>query len=200
MSVVPKLVDARGKPTLRACGECTLCCNLLPIEELNKPRGVWCQHAKKGKGCAIYPDRPSGCRTWRCQWIISDIMGEELRPDRCDVVCDTVIRADEPAAMINEETGERHEFQVMQMWSKPGRWARPWRHPSLQKIITGYAELGYATAVRHGVDTWLIVTGPIAESVGLPGNQMYEGRAKLTDWGGKFGWERDALQRLGRLP
>ena len=42
----------------RTCGDCTLCCKVMAIEELAKPVGTWCPHCKPGRGCRIYPDRP----------------------------------------------------------------------------------------------------------------------------------------------
>ena len=38
----------------RHCGGCTLCCKLIPVEELNKPAGARCKHVRTGKGCSIY--------------------------------------------------------------------------------------------------------------------------------------------------
>ena len=50
----------RTGTTARACGNCSLCCKLLAIAELNKPIDTWCPHARPGRGgCSIYPDRPT---------------------------------------------------------------------------------------------------------------------------------------------
>ena len=37
----------------RQCGSCTLCCKLIPVEELHKAAGQRCQHVRAGKGCSI---------------------------------------------------------------------------------------------------------------------------------------------------
>lgn len=75
------------------CGECSMCCKLLRVESLDKPQGKWCGHARPGKGCAIYEERPGDCRAFKCVWLMSqqrDQLGEcmapELRPDRCKVI------------------------------------------------------------------------------------------------------------------
>src|SRR5436305_14221849 len=47
-----------GMMNPRSCGDCTLCCKLLSITELEKPIGKWCPHCEIGKGCKIYDCRP----------------------------------------------------------------------------------------------------------------------------------------------
>jgi hypothetical protein len=51
-------INAAAAAAGRQCGDCTMCCKVLPIEELSKPAHQWCQHAKPGSGCAIYQSRP----------------------------------------------------------------------------------------------------------------------------------------------
>jgi hypothetical protein len=72
----------------RKCGDCSLCCSLLSIEEIEKPANVWCQHCQPGEGgCSIYADRPLACRTYACQWLINPAtMGDEWRPTRAKMV------------------------------------------------------------------------------------------------------------------
>jgi Fe-S-cluster containining protein len=50
----------------RACGDCTLCCKFMAIEELEKRAGAWCVHCEPGTGCRIYAQRPGECRTFDC--------------------------------------------------------------------------------------------------------------------------------------
>jgi len=50
----------------RSCEGCTLCCKLLSIEEIGKPRAVWCPHCDKKRGCKIYEQRPEPCRSFYC--------------------------------------------------------------------------------------------------------------------------------------
>ena len=66
----------------RACGSCSLCCKAVGVEELDKPIGVWCRHCAKGKGCGIYETRPASCRVFMCQWMLSEGLGPEWKPDR----------------------------------------------------------------------------------------------------------------------
>jgi len=67
----------------RECGECTMCCKVMGIEELEKPAGTWCTHCTTGRGCSIYDRRPAECRAFVCAWLQSDVFGEEWKPSRC---------------------------------------------------------------------------------------------------------------------
>lgn len=70
----------------RSCGTCTLCCKVLAIEELSKAHGVWCPHAKPGRGCAIYDTRPGSCREFHCGWLVSEGLSEAWFPASSKIV------------------------------------------------------------------------------------------------------------------
>ena len=59
----------------RECGDCTLCCKVMAIEQLAKPASAWCPHCKPGRGCRIYADRPAECRAFSCLWLVNDRLG-----------------------------------------------------------------------------------------------------------------------------
>jgi hypothetical protein len=71
-------------PTLvpgRSCGECSLCCKVMQVDEFEKPQGVWCRHCAPGRGgCTIHPTRPAVCREFFCNWLVSPNLGPEWRP------------------------------------------------------------------------------------------------------------------------
>lgn len=74
----------------RDCGGCTLCCKVLGIAALDKPKGRWCPHCAPGKGCGAYEARPDECRTFNCLWLQRENLGPEWRPDRAKfVMCPT---------------------------------------------------------------------------------------------------------------
>lgn len=58
------------------------------VEELGKPMGVLCAHCRPGRGCAIYEDRPRGCRAFECVWLMDPEMPHRFRPDQTKVVLD----------------------------------------------------------------------------------------------------------------
>jgi hypothetical protein len=66
----------------RECGTCMLCCKVQAIDALEKPPGVWCRHAERGVGCAIYETRPAECRRYYCHWMVDANLPDEWKPDR----------------------------------------------------------------------------------------------------------------------
>jgi len=72
----------------RTCGDCQLCCRLLPTEEIGKAANVRCQYQKHGVGCAIHSHKPASCSLWNCRWLINDDMDDQQRPDRTGIVHD----------------------------------------------------------------------------------------------------------------
>src|SRR5580704_9928996 len=72
----------------RSCGECTVCCEALWIDEpgLKKQPGVPCAHCKSGEGCKIYRTRPPICRSWHCEWRKMAQLGPEWRPDQSGIL------------------------------------------------------------------------------------------------------------------
>jgi hypothetical protein len=78
---------ATGLPmTSRSCGECEECCRVIGVEELKKPFHTTCAH-QTGKGCAIYGNHPSECKTYTCVWR-QGILSEEMRPDKIGILVD----------------------------------------------------------------------------------------------------------------
>lgn len=84
----------------RPCGGCSVCCVQAKVVDLNKPRGVACQH-QCPTGCAIYQiGRPQACEVYSCVWHsghgdqwsrpdVSGVFGEVLKwpiPGRLFVV------------------------------------------------------------------------------------------------------------------
>jgi hypothetical protein len=63
----------------RSCGECTACCKVMIVPELNKPANFQCQYSNEG--CDIYDHRPPTCRDWNCLWIEGHF-GDKDRPDK----------------------------------------------------------------------------------------------------------------------
>jgi hypothetical protein len=73
----------------RECGDCSLCCKVLGIPELNKAKDAWCPNFAAGIGCHIYADRPPSCRNFVCRWMSDPAMGPEWKPSICKMVIDT---------------------------------------------------------------------------------------------------------------
>lgn len=92
----------------RRCGECTLCCKVLPVGEIAKPAATVCRH-QRSSGCRIYDERPRACRLWSCAWLIDDRL-QVPRPDRAHYIIDP---SPEFATINDANVG------VIQIWVDP---------------------------------------------------------------------------------
>jgi hypothetical protein len=72
----------------KSCGSCTACCTVMGVPELKKRPWQACPHVTVGSGCGIYAERPAGCRTFICGWLLDPYMGPDLKPENCHVVFD----------------------------------------------------------------------------------------------------------------
>lgn len=77
------------------CGECTLCCKVMAVMDLDppKPRNDLCRFCEENAGCSVYAGRPESCRVFDCVWLQAQekkatrlIFRGNLRPDRCHVL------------------------------------------------------------------------------------------------------------------
>ena len=102
---------------MRQCGDCQLCCKIVPVKKIGKPALTRCQHARFGKGGAIYARRPDSCRLWDCLWLRGEDVEELRRPDRLRLVVDmmpdyiTFQPHDTPENLTN--------VGVLQVWADP---------------------------------------------------------------------------------
>jgi hypothetical protein len=80
------------------CGTCTMCCKVMGVSELDKPKNTQCEHCAIGKGCKIYDDRPVSCKEFRCIWLQSQTlhaaMDLKMRPDKSKVILHTTVGED----------------------------------------------------------------------------------------------------------
>ncbi|MEQ1715447.1 MAG: hypothetical protein ABL907_05600 [Hyphomicrobium sp.] len=70
----------------RSCEGCTLCCKLLSIAVLDKPRSVWCPHCDKKRGCKIYEARPEPCRDFYCGYRRIEDLDERWKPSQSKIL------------------------------------------------------------------------------------------------------------------
>lgn len=67
---------------VKSCGTCGLCCKLMAIPALEKPRHAWCAKYVMRTGCGIYADRPSACREFLCLYMLAPELDDVWRPDK----------------------------------------------------------------------------------------------------------------------
>ncbi|MBX9738720.1 MAG: hypothetical protein K2X62_01535 [Beijerinckiaceae bacterium] len=63
-----------------------MCCKVPAVPALNKPRNVWCVNCLPGRGCGIYESRPDICRSFFCEWMLTEELGPEWKPDAAKFV------------------------------------------------------------------------------------------------------------------
>ena len=90
-------------------------------------------HCIRGKGCGIYETRPTDCRTFFCEWMLTTSLGAEWKPERAKFALVTgegghltaFVDPGFPAAWRNTPY-----FETFKRWSLEGARAR--RHGSSQ--------------------------------------------------------------------
>ena len=143
---------------MRQCGDCQLCCRLLPVPPLGKQAGVRCKHQKFGTGCAIYhePGMPSECALWNCRWLVNDDTADLSRPDRAHYVIDVM---PDFITISRDETGEKQNVQIVQIWIDP-RYPDAHRDPALRRWMFRRAEEGKAAIIRYNAKDAIVIFAP----------------------------------------
>lgn len=147
----------------RKCGDCQLCCKLVPVDEgllinktevngFHKKAGEKCVHQRRGKGCMIYPNRPLSCATWSCRWLVDSDTADLSRPDRAHYVIDIL-----PDVITIEVEGNFSDFEVVQVWADPS-YPDAWR---TDKAFIDYVERRGAanilTMIRFDSDRAIVI-------------------------------------------
>jgi hypothetical protein len=103
----------------RACGDCQLCCKLVPVKEIGKKAGQRCKNQRHHKGCAVYRKKgfPMSCHFWTCAWLTGEVGADMRRPDRAHYVVDVM---PDYVTASEDDTGETHQIPVVQVWCDPG--------------------------------------------------------------------------------
>ena len=143
---------------MRQCGDCQLCCKLLPVPPLAKLAGQKCDHQKFGKGCAVYhtPKMPRDCALWNCRWLVSNDTADLARPDRSHYVIDIM---PDFITLNHNETGVQQNVQVAQVWIDP-KHPDAHRDPALRRWMFRRAQEGIATIVRYNAKDALVIFAP----------------------------------------
>jgi hypothetical protein len=153
--------------TGRVCGDCSLCCKLLEIEELGKPEGQWCRHCRPGAGgCTVYEERPRACQTFSCRWLLNPGIGDAWLPTKCRMVVFTATDQNMGGVMLavyvdpgspNVWRGEPHHGQLVE-------WARAGLRAGLFRVFVHVRERAYLVLPSRDVE----ITGKIIGIVRRP--------------------------------
>jgi hypothetical protein len=157
--------DADGSATFkfddkgigRSCGDCQLCCRLLPIPPLHKPAGQRCKYQQVRKGCTIYENRPYVCRSWSCRWMADATTAGMPRPDRCHYVIDLSY----DTAIMGQD-----RVSCLQVWIDPN-YPDAHKAPELRRYMLLIAEKWRSpTIIRWGSRQAMLVFPPPLTSDG----------------------------------
>lgn len=172
--------------TQRKCGDCTLCCRLLPTNEVDSKANEKCRHQCRN-GCAVYAARPLSCQVWSCRWLLGDDTGQ--RPDRAHYVVDSL--PDYIVARDNA-TGEERTFPVVQVWADPEHFDDVVRDVALRAFIEREGqEWGTCGLIRDGSSSACFMAPPSVTRAGwvvYPKHELAGGKPHdLHDVAAKLG-------------
>lgn len=171
----------------RECGDCQLCCRLLPVKNvINKPALTRCKHQRHGKGCAVYhkPEKgfPWECGAWSCVWLQGGDAAELRRPDRShyviDIMPDFVIKTD--------PDGTKTTIPVVQIWCDP-KYPNAHRDPALRAWLM--RRRGLCGLVRYGNDDTILIVPPHMNETG----EWFEKGGNVRGESHSFGQVLEAL-------
>ena len=141
----------------RVCGDCQLCCKLLPIDALSKPANKRCRYQKIRTGCTIYSTRPAECRVWSCQWLKNPETNALKRPDRAHYVIDPI---PDYVRFPQIDGSDDVVIPVLQIWIDPG-FPDAHRDPSLRAFLAQVARRdGMAALIRFDERTAITLLAP----------------------------------------
>jgi len=115
---------AAGTPALvpgRSCGTCTMCCKLLDIDVLEKPRGVWCTHCNPKAGCTAYDTRPQACRGFYCGYLRLPMLDERWKPSKARFLINFEDRGNR--IVIHADADRAEAWRIEPYYSTIKQWA-----------------------------------------------------------------------------
>ena len=125
--------------TDRRCGDCQLCCKLLPVRAIDKRGGEKCKFQKFHIGCTVYrrlEEVAPECRLWNCRWLVNDDADDLQRPDRSHYVIDIM---PDIVRVRDNETGKETMISALQVWVDPAH-RDAHKDPALRAYIQRRAE------------------------------------------------------------
>ena len=127
----PRTHDETMGVSVRECGGCTACCEVLDIPRLAKPAGVRC-HNLTDQGCGIYDRRPmTPCRDFACAWL-QGFLEDDDRPDKSGAIIWQAILNNERTTIVSQVPNMEISDDVVKFLQEHGgpvRLERLWKPP-----------------------------------------------------------------------
>jgi hypothetical protein len=121
----------------RSCQGCTMCCKLMEIDTLAKPRGDWCPHCNQKQGCTIYAQRPEACRIFHCGYLRIPHLDERWKPAKAKFLINYETRHNR--IVIHVDPARPDAWRVEPYYSEIRNWARnAARDQGLVVVWTGH--------------------------------------------------------------
>lgn len=139
---------------MRQCGDCQLCCKLLPVPEVDKLANTKCKHQRHHVGCTVYQHLPVSCALWNCRWLVNNDTADLSRPDRSHYVIDIM-----PDHVTAEFGGVSGNIQVVQIWVDP-KHPSAHRDPALRRYLERRATENIIGVVRNGSKDAIVLLPP----------------------------------------
>ena len=136
-------IQPGSSAAVRGCAACTLCCKIMKIDALNKPRGVWCRNCRPEWGCVVYQDKPQECTTFMCGYLTDPRLGEEWKPSKSKIV------------LVTDSSGNRLVAHVDPQ--RPNAWKQEPYYSGLKEWARSGLPLGKQVAVCIGQRTYFIL-------------------------------------------
>lgn len=142
---------------MRQCGDCTLCCKLLPVKPLGKLANQRCAYQRR-TGCRVYHTfhMPTECKLWNCRWLTNDDTANLSRPNRVGYVIDTV-----PDFITGRphDGGPDKTMEAVQIWVDPQQ-PNAWRDPDLLDYLDRRGKEGIVAIIRTSSSESFVVFPP----------------------------------------
>ena len=127
----------------RSCDGCTMCCKLLEVTALAKPRQKWCPDCTVGKGCNIYETRPEECRAFYCGWMVDASIPDYWAPKQSRMLL--AYNTTQNQVMLHVDAG------------RPDAWrAQPYFN-DIQNMARHAATRGRMFLLRNGREVWALL-------------------------------------------
>ncbi len=131
----------------RSCEGCTMCCKLMEVDVLAKPRAHWCPHCDQKRGCTIYEARPDPCRTFYCGYRKVPALDDRWKPSKAKFLVN--YESDNNRIVIHVDPARTGAWRAEPYYSAIKDWAKnAVRQNGMVIVWTGDT----ATAVLTGRD------------------------------------------------
>jgi hypothetical protein len=110
-----------------------MCCKLLSIDELAKPRLEWCPHCAGRRRCDIYSQRPAPCAAFRCGYLTQSILDDVWKPSRSKLI--VTFEPESNRVVVHVDPARPDAWRREPYYSAIRRWGRNSARDRSQVIV-----------------------------------------------------------------